>query len=91
MEVYIKYWIFLHFQLDVYKADFEAERNAKETMKTEKERLSEDMQNLQRRNQQLQEEIEMLRENDYVVPPSVPRERNTTPSAPSVSSSDVSL
>lgn len=75
-------------QLDVYKADFEAERNAKETMKTEKERLSEDMQNLQRRNQQLQEEIEMLRENDFVVPPSVPRERNPTPSAPSVSSSD---
>ncbi|XP_018567507.1 NF-kappa-B essential modulator isoform X2 [Anoplophora glabripennis] len=75
-------------QLDVYKADFEAERNAKETIKNEKERLSEDMQNLQRRNQQLQEEIELLRENDYVVPPSVPRERMPTPSAPCASSGD---
>lgn len=76
--------------MDVYKADFEAEKSAKETIKTEKEKLSEDMQNLQRRNQQLQEEIEMVREHDYVVPPSLARDRSTVPSAPSASN-DVSL
>ncbi|KAJ8925982.1 hypothetical protein NQ315_009837 [Exocentrus adspersus] len=75
-------------QLNVFKADFEAERNAKDTIKQEKERLTEDMQNLQRRNQQLQEEINILRENsDYVVPPSQMREtRASAPSAPSSSS-----
>ncbi|KAJ8949246.1 hypothetical protein NQ318_022759 [Aromia moschata] len=71
-------------KLDVYKADFEAERTAKETLKAENDKYSEDMQNLHRRNQQLQEEIEMLRENrDYVVYPSQRRHAPTTTSTPS--------
>ncbi|XP_030765254.1 optineurin-like isoform X2 [Sitophilus oryzae] len=49
-------------QLEVYKSDFEAEREAKEDIKREKLKLSEDLQNLHRRNIQMQEEIELYRE-----------------------------
>ncbi|XP_050294408.1 optineurin-like isoform X2 [Anthonomus grandis grandis] len=52
----------LRTQLDIYKADFEAEREAKESTKQEKDKLTEDLQHLHRRNQQMQEEIELLRE-----------------------------
>lgn len=48
--------------MDVYKTDFEAEREAKEDVKREKNKIAEDLQHLHRRNQQLQEEIELLRE-----------------------------
>ncbi|KAJ8971809.1 hypothetical protein NQ317_004839 [Molorchus minor] len=74
----------LQAQLDVYRADFEAERTVKETIKTENDKYSEDIQNLQRRNQQLQEEIEMLREHrDYVVYPSRRRDHSSPSSASS--------
>ncbi|KAG5890913.1 hypothetical protein JTB14_024910 [Gonioctena quinquepunctata] len=75
----------LQTQLEVYKADFEAEKNAKEITRGEKDKLVEDLQNLQRRNQQLQEEIELVRNNrDYVVYPSTRREQpsRSTASAP---------
>ncbi|CAH1955370.1 unnamed protein product [Acanthoscelides obtectus] len=48
-------------QLDVYKADFEAERSAKETIKLDKDKFLEDIQTLQVCNQQLQEELEKVR------------------------------
>lgn len=54
-------------QLEIYKADFEAERKAKESIKEEKEKLTEDLQNLQRRNQQLQERIDMISDRDFVM------------------------
>ncbi|KAG5890912.1 hypothetical protein JTB14_024910 [Gonioctena quinquepunctata] len=79
----------LQTQLEVYKADFEAEKNAKEITRGEKDKLVEDLQNLQRRNQQLQEEIELVRNNrDYVVYPSTRREQpsRSTASAPQESS-----
>lgn len=56
-----------YFQLEIFKADFEAERRAKESIKEEKDKLCEDLQNLQRRNQQLQERIEMISDKDYVM------------------------
>ncbi|XP_019868905.2 NF-kappa-B essential modulator isoform X2 [Aethina tumida] len=57
-------------QMDVYKADFEAERSAREVLVQEREQLNEDLQNVHRRNQQLLEEIELVRKNtDWVVPP----------------------
>ncbi|XP_066155004.1 optineurin-like isoform X2 [Euwallacea fornicatus] len=54
-------------QLDVYKTDFEAEREAKEDVKREKKKIAEDLQHLHRRNQQLQEEIEILRRDKCAV------------------------
>lgn len=45
----------------MYKADFEAEKQARTVLKSEKDQLADDLQNLQRRNQQLQEEVEIAR------------------------------
>ncbi|CAG9857110.1 unnamed protein product [Phyllotreta striolata] len=64
----------LKVQLDVYKADFDEERRAREAIKAEKDRLEEDLLNLQRRNQQLQEEIEILRNHGDFEPVGASRE-----------------
>lgn len=74
-------------QMDVYKADFEAERSAREVLVQEREQLNEDLQNVHRRNQQLLEEIELVRKNaDWVVPPGNSR-ASPAPSATSEVSS----
>ncbi|CAH0552177.1 unnamed protein product [Brassicogethes aeneus] len=59
-------------QLEQYKSDFEAERTAKETLKSERDQLAEDLMNLHRRNQELQEEVELLRNREWVAPPRMP-------------------
>lgn len=51
-------------QLELYKADYEAERNMKLSLKAEKEKVEEDLGHLQRRNQQFLEEVEYLREKE---------------------------
>lgn len=57
----------LRAQLDLYKADYEAEASARNTLLAEKNQIAEDLQSLQRRNQQLIEEVERLRhDGDYV-------------------------
>lgn len=48
-------------QLDVYKNDFEAERNSAASLKAEKEKITGDLNLIQQRNQQLLVEIEALR------------------------------
>ncbi|XP_056633018.1 NF-kappa-B essential modulator [Diorhabda sublineata] len=72
----------LQTQLDVYRADFEEERRAREIIKSENDRLHEDLQNVQRRNEQLQSEIELLRNGDFVVYPSAPQRSGEEPSLP---------
>ncbi|KAK3601595.1 hypothetical protein CHS0354_027842 [Potamilus streckersoni] len=47
-------------QADIWKQDFDAEREAREMQHTEKERILADMKNLEIQNQQLIEEIEQL-------------------------------
>lgn len=57
----------LRAQLDLYKADYEAEASAKESVLAEKNQLAADLQSLHRRNQQLIEEVERLRnDGDFV-------------------------
>lgn len=51
----------LRTQLDLYKADYEAEVVARNSLMAEKNQIVEDLQNLQRRNQQLIDEVEKLR------------------------------
>lgn len=77
--------------MDVYRGDFEAERTAKESIKSEKDQLSEDMQHLQRRNQQLQEEIEVLREKNFEYCPSNLTQNTGTTSRERSSNNSVSL
>ncbi|KAL3852936.1 hypothetical protein ACJMK2_016541 [Sinanodonta woodiana] len=50
----------LRAQADIWKQDFDAEREAREMQHTEKERILTDMKNLEIQNQQLIEEIEQL-------------------------------
>lgn len=69
----------LRAQLDLYKADYEAEANAKDSIFAEKNQLVEDLQSLQRRNQQLIEEVERLRrDGDFVHVPRTGRATGTT-------------
>lgn len=77
----------LRAQLDLYKADYEAEASAKNSLLAEKNQIAEDLQNLQRRNQQLIEEVDRLRRDggDFV---HVPRPRRNA--EPSSSTTDVS-
>ncbi|GLV40567.1 hypothetical protein CBL_04368 [Carabus blaptoides fortunei] len=49
-------------QVDVYQADFNQERDARNQLKEEKERIADDLRHLQRRNQQLLEEVEKYQE-----------------------------
>ncbi|XP_025833348.1 NF-kappa-B essential modulator isoform X2 [Agrilus planipennis] len=72
----------LRTQLDLYKADFEAERHQKNNLKEEKEQLADDLRHLQRRNQQLLEEVERLRNGAFVVVEDDARGATSTPSAP---------
>ena len=44
----------------MFKADFEAERTAREEMASERDRLKESMEQLQLRNQQLLEEMQSM-------------------------------
>lgn len=76
-----------YLQLELYKSDFEAERQAKESLKCEKEQIAEDLQHLQRRNQQLLEEVEHLRNGDFV---HVDRPEPMVPPSPSAPQ-DVSI
>lgn len=76
----------LRAQLDLYKADYEAEANAKDSLMAEKNQIVEDLQSLQRRNQQLIEEVERLRNNtDFV---HVGRNRRTSDSTSATDVSD---
>lgn len=52
----------LRTQVDVYQADFNQEREARNKIKEEKERIADDLRHLQRRNQQLLEEVEKYQE-----------------------------
>lgn len=73
----------LRAQLELYKADYEAEVGAKNSLMAEKNQLAEDLQNLQRRNQQLIEEVERLRrDGDFV---HVPRPRTAEATSNDVS------
>ncbi|XP_060530178.1 optineurin isoform X2 [Cylas formicarius] len=57
-------------QAELYKSDFESERESKNAINREKMKLTEDLQALHRRNQQLQEEVELLREQALANAPS---------------------
>jgi len=74
----------LRAQLELYKSDFEAERQAKEALRAEKEQIADDLRHLQRRNQQLLEEVERLRVGDFVhvSRPESPRSSSSIASAP---------
>ncbi|XP_075981479.1 NF-kappa-B essential modulator kenny isoform X2 [Anticarsia gemmatalis] len=48
-------------QLDLYKSDFEAEREAREKMASEKETILTDLRTTQRRNQELTKQLEEVR------------------------------
>ncbi|KAL3287417.1 hypothetical protein HHI36_001890 [Cryptolaemus montrouzieri] len=54
-------------QVDIYKADFDAERQAKELLKNEKEQIINDFLQIQKRNNELNEEIELIKERGYEV------------------------
>lgn len=76
----------LRAQLELYKADYEAEAVTKNSLLAEKNQIAEDLQSLQRRNQQLIEEVERLRRDGDFVHVSRPRSSATSSS----SSADVS-
>lgn len=48
----------MYFQLDVYKSDFEMERQSRQDIANEREELLSDLKLLQRRNQQLIDEAQ---------------------------------
>lgn len=50
--------VIFSFQLDVYKSDFEMERQARQDIANEREELLSDLKLLQRRNQQLIDEAQ---------------------------------
>jgi len=64
--------LFFLLQLEQFRADFEAEKKAKEEEKTRANKLSEDLQQVHRRNQQLQEEVELLRGQNSTAPRAPP-------------------
>lgn len=72
----------LRAQLELYKSDFEAERQAKDSVKAEKEQIADDLQHLQRRNQQLLEEVDRLRGGDFVHVNRPEQSAAAAPSAP---------
>ncbi|CAH1640456.1 unnamed protein product [Spodoptera littoralis] len=70
-------------QMDLYKSDFEAERESRQKMASEKENLQTDIRTLQKRNQELTQQLEEVRK----INPSVHRSatssvRSSTSRAP---------
>lgn len=52
-------------QVELYKSDFNAERNSLQTEKDRVKKMSEELQQLQKSNQMLQEEVDVLRRERY--------------------------
>lgn len=68
------------FQIDLYKADYDALLVNKNLLLTEKNQIAEDLQSLQRRNQQLLEEVDRLRGSDFVHVERIARQTSQTSS-----------
>lgn len=54
-------------QVEVYQSDFNAEREARESLAGEKDRVAEDLRHLQRRNQQLLDDLESYQRAQFDV------------------------
>ncbi|KAK9880526.1 hypothetical protein WA026_011765 [Henosepilachna vigintioctopunctata] len=60
-------YLVLQQQLQVYKADFDTEKNTKDALQAEKEQIIQDFLQLQKRNSELNDELAIMRENGFVL------------------------
>ncbi|XP_026320683.1 NF-kappa-B essential modulator [Hyposmocoma kahamanoa] len=76
-------------QLDLYRSDFEAEREAREKMACQKENVLTDLRNVQKRNQELVQQLEEIRKlnPNLVRHTTQPQDRRPAPAAPGAASS----